>query len=142
MVAGGGPLAGELHRLAVDLSLRSVEFLGEVSDVPAAHRRASVFVLPSPSEGCSNALLEAMASGLCPIASRVPGNIDVVAHGANGLLFDHTSERELAETLSHVLVDQPLRDRLAAAARQYVVQHHDLDRIAAELIELLISLAG
>lgn len=142
IVAGDGPLAGELRRLAADLSLRGVEFLGHVSDVPAAHRRAGVFVLPSPSEGCSNALLEAMASGLCPIVSRVPGNIDVVEDGTSGLLFDPASERNLADSLVRVLVDQPLRERLSSAARQHVVQHHDLDKIAEEIIETLSALTG
>jgi glycogen(starch) synthase len=137
IVAGDGPLAGELHRLAAELSLVNVEFPGNVGDVPAIHRHASVFVLPSPSEGCSNALLEAMASGLCPVVSRVPGNLDVVADGVSGLLFDHASERELAEALCRVLADQSLRRRLSAAARQHVVAHHDLNQIAAELIDLV-----
>ncbi|MGH7134165.1 MAG: glycosyltransferase family 4 protein, partial [Pirellulales bacterium] len=141
IVAGDGPLAGELHRLATELALVNVEFSGNVTDVPATHRRASVFVLPSPSEGCSNALLEAMASGLCPVVSRVPGNLDVVEDGVSGLLFDHTSERELSEVLTRVLIDQPLRARLSAAARQHVVAHHDLKKIAAKLIELFAQLA-
>lgn len=140
IVAGDGPLAGELHRLAAELSLANIEFTGNVSDVPSAHRRAGVFVLPSPSEGCSNALLEAMASGLCPVVSRVPGNLDVVEHDVNGLLFHHTSERELADALTRVLVDQPLRERLSSAARQHVVAQHDLNKIAAELIDLLDQL--
>lgn len=142
LIAGDGPLAGELRMLASRLALKNVEFLGNVSDVPAAHRRASVFVLPSPSEGCSNALLEAMASGLCPVVTRVPGNIDVVQDELNGLLFEHDDARQLAATLGRVLVDEPLRKRLAEAARQHAVEHHDLDRIASELIERLRELSA
>lgn len=140
LIAGDGPLAPELREIASQLSLNNVEFLGSVSDVPAAHHRASIFVLPSPSEGCSNALLEAMASGLCPVVTRVPGNIDVVHDGVNGLLFDHNDARQLAAALERVLTDEPLRRRLADAARQQVVERHDLDRIACELADRLAQL--
>lgn len=137
LVAGDGPLSAELRQLTDQLALRNVEYLGNVSDVPAVHRRASVFVLPSPSEGCSNALLEAMASGLCPLATRVPGNIDVVEDGVNGLLFDHDDASQLAAALTRVLSDESLRGRLSAAARRHVVDHHDLDRIVRDLLDRL-----
>lgn len=141
LIAGDGPLTKELHALAAELMLKNIEFLGNVSDVPAAHRRASVFVLPSPSEGCSNALLEAMAGGLCPLATRVPGNSDIIADGVNGLLFDNDDTPQLAAALERVLLDEPLRGRLAAAARRHMVEHHDLDHIAGELIDRLLTLA-
>lgn len=142
LIAGDGPLGGELRQLAQQESLQNVEFLGHVSDVAAVQRQACVFVLPSPSEGCSNALLEAMASGLCPLVTRVPGNIDVIQDDVNGLLFDHDDEQQLAHAISRVLTDDSLRARLAVAARQHVVQHHDLDKIAASYIDLFVHLCG
>lgn len=140
LIAGDGPLAGELRQLAEQLDLHQVEFLGHVDDVSAAHRRASVFVLPSPSEGCSNALLEAMAGGLCPVVTRVPGNIDVVQEEVNGLLFDHDNDRQLAAVVSRALTDEPLRRRLSASAREHVVENHNLDQIAGQFIELFRAL--
>ena len=140
LIAGDGPLAGGLRQLAHQESLQNVEFLGHVSDVAAAHRQASVFVLPSPSEGCSNALLEAMAGGLCPLATRVPGNIDVIRDGINGLLFDHDDEQQLATALSRALTDESMRARLSATARDHVIQHHDLDKIAASYVDLFLQL--
>ena len=64
----------------------TVEFLGEVSDVPGVLARADVYVQPSFQEGLPNAVLEAMAMGLPIVATRVSGNEDVVADGDNGLL--------------------------------------------------------
>jgi glycosyltransferase involved in cell wall biosynthesis len=142
LVAGDGPLAEELRDEAERQSLRGVQWLGQVDDVPSLHRQASLFVLPSPSEGCSNALLEAMASGVCPVVSRVPGNVDLVRDGVNGLLFNHDNERELAGALTRALEDGALRRRLAESARAYVVAHHDLDRIAGELLDACERLAG
>lgn len=141
LVAGDGPLADELRSLSDQLALKNVEYLGNVSDVPAVHRRASVYVLPSPSEGCSNALLEAMASGLCPVATRVPGNIDVVEEGVNGLLFEHDDAPQLAAALERVLADEPLRRRLSEAARRHMTEHHDLDHIASDLLDRLAGIS-
>lgn len=136
LIAGDGPLSHDLRQYAAQEKLVNVDFLGHVDDVPAAHRRASVFVLPSPSEGCSNALLEAMASGLCPVVTRVPGNIDVVRDGHNGVLFDHDDDAQLAAALTRVLDDAALRDRLAESARQHIVEQHDLDAIARRFLTL------
>lgn len=140
LMAGDGPLSGELRQIAAAEGLRNVEFLGHIDDVPAAHRRASVFVLPSPSEGCSNALLEAMASGLCPVVTRVPGNIDIVRDGQNGLLFEHDDDAQLAAALARVLDDAALRERLSAAARQDIVERHDLDEIARRFLTIFREL--
>jgi glycosyltransferase involved in cell wall biosynthesis len=142
LIAGDGPLAGELRDRARRQGLAGVEWLGQVDDIPSLHRQASVFVLPSPSEGCSNALLEAMASGLCPVVSRVPGNIDLVRGGVNGLFFNHDNDAELAEALGRALEDSALRRRLAQGARDYVVAHHDLDKIAGELLDACQMLAA
>lgn len=140
LLAGDGPLAGELHDYAHREGLKQVEFLGHVDDVAALHHRGSVYVLPSPSEGCPNALLEAMASGLCPVATRVPGIVDVVRDGVNGLLFENDRDDELSAALARVLEDGDLRRQLAAAAREHVVAAYDLDKIAADFLALFREL--
>lgn len=135
LIAGDGPLSSELRSAAAAAGLKNVEFLGHCEDVPAVHRQASVYVLTSPSEGCSNALLEAMASGLCPVVTAVPGNVDLVRHEETGLLFPHDDAEALAAALRRVLTDAALRRRLAAAARTHVEAHHDLDHIARRFVE-------
>src|SRR5262249_2691829 len=75
-----------LQQVAGELGLgEHVRFLGEVRDVPALLARASVFVLPSLTEGISLTLLEAMARGLPVVATRVGGNPEAVAGRAPGL---------------------------------------------------------
>lgn len=142
LLAGDGPLAAELQQTAQRLRLRNVRFLGTVEDIPALHRQASVFCLPSFGEGCSNALLEAMAGGLCPVVSRVSGNVDIVRDGVNGLAFDDDDDGQLAEKLARALEDAPLRRRLSARARAYVAAKHDLDRVAGELLGEFETLAA
>lgn len=141
LVVGGGPQADALAAYARQESLKNVEFLGQRSDVPELYRKAAVCVQPSPHEGCSNALLEAMASGVCPVVSRVPGNLELVEDGVNGLAFDLDDDERFASALACALEDAPLRRRLSQAARERVVERHDLDRIAREYLELFASLA-
>ncbi len=67
---------------------------GDCTFVPATGQVAEwlqaidIFVLPSRSEALSNSLLEAMACGCCPVASRVGGNLELIRHGENGMLFE------------------------------------------------------
>ena len=79
VIVGDGPLRGELagavRRLALD---DAVWMPGSRADVPSLMRAMDVFVLPSRNEGISNTVLEAMASGLPVIATRVGGNPELV----------------------------------------------------------------
>jgi glycosyltransferase involved in cell wall biosynthesis len=135
LLAGDGPLGPEMKACVEREGLRDVHFLGNVDDVPQVHRQGSVFVLPSYGEGCPNALLEAMASGLCPVVSRVPGCADVVEDGVNGLLFESDDDSQLAAALTRVLDDACLRRQLSAAARAYVETHHAFDRVADKILD-------
>lgn len=142
LIAGDGPERDELLGLAHELRLDNVEFLGQQSDIAGWYRKADVFVLPSAIEGSSNALLEAMASGLCPVVTRVGGNVDVIQDGVNGLSVEPDDADDLAAALKRVLHDGDLRRRLAAAARQRVESKHDLARVANWYLTLFDELTS
>src|SRR5262249_2652140 len=77
-VAGSGPCLSDLRRLAADVNLEEkITFLGAVRDIPTLLARASMFVLPSRSEGIALTLLEAMARGLPTAATSVGGTPEV-----------------------------------------------------------------
>jgi glycogen synthase len=141
LMVGAGPQSEALAAYARQENLKNVEFLGQRDDMPELYRQAAACIQLSPHEGCSNALLEAMASGLAAIATRVPGNVDLVEHDASGLLVD-LNDDEAAAALTRVLEDAALRNRLATAARQRVVERHDLDRVARDYLELFAELRG
>lgn len=140
LMVGAGPQSEALAAYARQEALKNVEFLGQRGDVSELYRQAAVCVQPSPHEGCSNALLEAMASGLAPVATRVPGNVDLVEHDKCGLLVGLNDDEAFAAALARVLEDAPLRQRLATAARQRVADRHDLDRIARDYLDLFAEL--
>lgn len=64
---------------------------------------SDAYILPSTGEGLSNSLLEAMSTGLVPIASKTSGNIDVIENGVNGLLFGVRNDVELRECIDWYL---------------------------------------
>ena len=76
-----------------------------------------IFVLPSQSEALSNSLLEAMACGCCPVASRVGGTPELIRHGENGMLFEAGDVEQLSDVLETLVELRVLREQLAAKAR-------------------------
>jgi glycosyltransferase involved in cell wall biosynthesis len=132
-IAGDGPCMPALRQLVGELGLDGhARLLGRVRDVPALLARASLFVLPSLSEGISLTILEAMARGLPVVATRVGGNCEVVADGETGVLVPAGEPAALAEAILRVLRDPEAGRRIGRAGRQRVERYFDVRRMVAE----------
>lgn len=108
-LVGDGPMRATLEDQARALGVeKSVRFLGARTDVPALLAGAHVFVLPSLSEGMPGSVLEAMASGLPVVATRVGGTPEIVEEGRTGLLVDPARPEALSKALSVVIEDPQL----------------------------------
>jgi glycosyltransferase involved in cell wall biosynthesis len=130
-LAGDGSLRGALEQLSHDLHIsETVRFLGYTDQMLAYYQAADLFVLPSWSEGMSNALLEAMACGLAPVATAIPGNTDVVTSGQDGLLVQAGDEHALAKAITRLLANAGERQQIAAAARQTIISRFALEQTA------------
>jgi glycosyltransferase involved in cell wall biosynthesis len=131
-IVGDGVCMMELRQLAEELHLGDgVTFLGQRRDVPALLSRASLLVLSSLSEGVSLTLLEAMASGLPVVATRVGGNPEVVADGETGLLVPPADAPALAAALLRLHRDAEMRRRMGEAGRRRVERHFDVRGMVA-----------
>src|SRR5262245_27701365 len=109
-------------------------------DVPLWLSAADLFALPTLDEGCSNALLEALACGLPVVTSDRPFNRAVVDESM-ALLVEPTDAAALAAAIG-ALVDRPaLRASLGAAARAHA-RAFSLERRAARILALLDRVAG
>lgn len=141
IVAGDGPDRSALEEIAGQLGIaHRIKMLGEVLDIAPYLAASDVFVLPSRGEGMSNALLEAMATGLPCLASDVGGNREVILSGENGLLFQPEDVAGLANALDLLLSDRDLSARLGAAARQSVEQQVSFDSVADRYVALYTRL--
>jgi len=88
--------------------------LGQRNDTVQLMNQAAVFVQPSYYEGLPLALQEALYNGCACVATRIPGNIELIEHEFNGLLVPPGSPEELSRALDRLLGEKGLRDRLAA----------------------------
>ena len=118
-------------QLAADIEregLSAVVWLtGARDDVPALMNAMDCFVLPSQAEGISNTLLEAMASGLPTVATRVGGNVELVAEEDSGLLVAPEDPGALAAALARIAADPAGRRRMGEAARQRAMSQFSLE---------------
>jgi glycosyltransferase involved in cell wall biosynthesis len=97
-----------------------------------AYSRAAVFVLPpvvvsdGDRDGIPNVLVEAMASGLPVVSTRISGIPELIEHGHNGLLVEPGDPKALADATTRILLDHELAGRLVSEARRTVESGFDV----------------
>ncbi|MEW6293398.1 MAG: TIGR03088 family PEP-CTERM/XrtA system glycosyltransferase [Pseudomonadota bacterium] len=100
VMVGDGPLRAEAQALLTAANVAELAWLpGERHDIPEVLRGLDCFVLPSLAEGISNTILEAMASGLPVIATRVGGNPELVSEGRTGALVPASDPEAMAQAI-------------------------------------------
>lgn len=150
IIVGDGPLAGELKKLSESLGVTdSVTFMGMVQNVMDYLKNADFFVLPSRTEGLSNALLEAMSYGLPCIATKVGGNIELVGEddhkkimpgkfiiARNGLLVNPDDVEGISEAMLYLIRNGAEREEMGNKGRLYIEKNYSIDLIADKYIAL------
>jgi glycosyltransferase involved in cell wall biosynthesis len=131
LLAGDGSQRARLEARRI----AEARFLDPTSDPLPLLQAADCFVLPSHSEGLSNALLEAMACGLACVATRIGGTVDLMRHADQGLLVEPGDSAALAEALGRAL-DADTGQRLGAEARARVERDFSLAATADSLASL------
>lgn len=126
-IVGVGP---DREPLAVALShARRVRFHPGVfhSEISSVYRNHDVFLLPSETEGTSIALLESMAHGLVPVATRVSGSEDAIVDGFNGMLCDVGDVRQMVDAIVALASNDSRRREMSERARQTIERHYRID---------------
>jgi glycosyltransferase involved in cell wall biosynthesis len=139
---GDGPLRHALEARARSLGIGDrVTITGVREDVARCVAMLDVVVLPSHSEGMSNALLEAMALGRPVVATHVAGNAELVQDGVSGRLVAVGAPEALAKAVLNLLADPETARRLGCEARRQVADRFPLERVVARHQALYRSLA-
>jgi glycosyltransferase involved in cell wall biosynthesis len=120
-----------------------------VQDVSSYLKGADLFVLPSRTEGVSNALLEAMSQGIPCIATDVGGNPEALGKGESrevaagqyvvakhGVLIHPEDVQGLTNAILCLIRDGSVREEMGRRSRQYVRENYSIDLIADRYIEL------
>lgn len=153
LIVGSGSQESELKSLSHSLGIdECVDFVGLVPDASPYIERADLFVLPSRSEGMSNALLEAMSYGLPCVATRVGGNRELLggeheeilrgdyATGENGILVNPDDPKGLCGAILYFVRNQSLRERMGVKGREFVMKNYSIDQVAERYIALYRSI--
>lgn len=141
LIVGDGPERNRLARLIRRLGIEHVtELTGPADDVLPYLRQADVFVLPSRHEGMSNALLEAIACGVPVVATRVPGNKEIVEDRVTGLLVDYDDADAMAHALATMLTDSNFSQTCAKQALEQIRERYTFDHEVARYLDLYRSM--
>lgn len=138
-ICGSGRLETELRNLAIRLNIHDrIHFLGFRKDVNEIYHLADIFIFPSYQEGLSIALIEAMASGLPVICSKIRGNIDLIVNEKGGYLIDVEDFYGYKRAVEKILNNNN-KNKFGEFNKQYVKQF-DIDIIEREILRIFEEL--
>jgi glycosyltransferase involved in cell wall biosynthesis len=140
VVVGDGPMLEPWKSLAGRLRIDHLcHFEPATANVADWIRAMDVFVMCSISESFSNSLLEAMACGCCPVATRVGGLPEMVIDEENGLLVEAGNPADLASKLERVIRDDALREALGAKAAQHAHGRFSVQAFVRNMEEIYLA---
>jgi len=122
-IIGGGQMLQKLKRIVSGKNLGNIiEITGRIvaEDMPQVYRQNDIFVSASMQEGMSNAMLEAMASGLPIITTRCEGTEELIAD--NGFVVEYANAEEIAKAVRKLADDRQIYKQMAVAARRQAEQ--------------------
>ena len=132
VMVGDGPLRTQCQSILADAGMTELAWLpGERQDVPEVMRGLDCFVLPSLAEGISNTILEAMASGLPVIATRVGGNPELVDDARTGVLVPCADTDALTLTLTEMASQVERAAAMGRTGRRDVENRFSLQAMVA-----------
>lgn len=145
IIVGSGPDEDSLRNCVNALGLNEqVIFTGpqNAEQVQTLYRHSDVFALPSFAEGIPVVLMEAMASGVPCVTTRITGIPELIRDGIEGLLVTPSDTLELADSLASLMDDPQLRKDLAAAGRIRVAANYNLPDNIARLGQIFNTRLG
>lgn len=136
-LVGDGPDWDAIQAKARQLSIAgSVHLAGQRSDVSLWYRAADVYVVPSFIEGLSNTMIEALASGVPVVSTRVSGSSVLMAPRRAGVVVDVGNSQQLAAAIAGLLNDEAKRIQLSRNARAMFEARFSLDTLSHRMVEL------
>lgn len=135
VIVGDGPARAELEAM-----MPNAHFLGYRSgkELSTAFASSDIFVFPSTTETFGLVTLEAMASGLAPVAARAGGAVELIQDGITGLFAEPLNSLDLANNIE-CLLDRPrLRQRIGESAFEYADSYR-WDRVLLQIFDTYVD---
>ncbi len=142
VIAGDGPMLQAVRQQIAQLRLdEQIVLLGLQQDMPRLYSELDLVVSSSHSEAMPLNLMEAMASGLPVVATRVGGVPDIVEHGFGGWLVAPNDCEDIGARSAKLLGDAAMRRQFGECARRRAVERLDLDHSIERVGQLFARLA-
>ena len=136
ILCGNGAQESELKELSQSLRIENnVHFIGSVDDMVTFYKAVDLFVLPSYFEGNSNSILEAMASRLPVVSTRVGGTPLLMGQAGEDYLLEPGDQAALLAALLSLLGSNQERQRLGRELLKRAREEFSIERIADDYIK-------
>jgi glycosyltransferase involved in cell wall biosynthesis len=134
-IAGDGPMRGFLEQQAQDIGIAAqVEFSGSTDTIPEFLSDAMFLVHTSDTEGCPNAVIEAMACGRAVVATDAGDVHRLVEDGNTGFVVRRGDDGALVDRMVKLITDPDLCRSMGAAGRAKAEREFGLDRLVANTL--------
>lgn len=141
IMVGDGPMRDELETYINSRGLQQqVTITGVRNDVPDFLNLFDLFVLSSLSEGTSISLLEAMASGVPAVVTRVGGNPAIVTHETDGLVVEPSDPGALGKAIIQMLSNPELRQTFSERCVTKVRRNYSIENMARSYSRLYLEI--
>ena len=139
-IAGEGDERPALERMIREKGLEQCVYLaGFLTEGYRYMQAFDIYALPSVKEGLPYVLLEAGQASRAVVASRIPGNVDVLSDAVSGLLCEPKNKEQLATKLELLIKNADMRARLGAALNAKVERDFSLKKMEADIVALYLS---
>lgn len=141
LIVGGGEKINSLRsQISSYESKNNVHFLGDRTDVGEILKVSDIFVLPTLGEGMSNAILEAMASGLPVITTNISANKNIIENGETGILVPTENSEAIYKAIKILIESPEMRKRLGQEAKKEILEKYNTPIIASKIFLFLKNL--
>ncbi len=142
---GDGPLKSQVEKLAMELDIRNIEIMGQVShyDVLKAYEKADVLILPSREEAMSMVVLESVSRGIYILSTIVNGNHQLIVENVNGNFIPYGDERKISEAVAAFYYDKFLNNyQYPEDLIHRLFDRYSWGKVTRQYLEILHSISG
>ena len=118
-------------------SKKHIHFLSRRNDVPELLKISNLFILATLFEGMSNAIMEAMASGIAVIATDIPENRQLIKDRETGILVPQKNGEKISEAIKILIENIDLKKKIEEKAREKILLDYDIQAIAEKFSQFL-----
>lgn len=141
---GDGPLKSQVEKLAMQLDIRNIEIMGQVShyDVLKAYEKTDLLILPSREEAMSLVILESMSRGIYVITTEVIGNKKMLEENVNGCYVPFGREDKIAEAVADFYYNKFSKSyQYPEDLKHQLFERYSWDHVVNQYLDLLHSIA-